>query len=190
MNAKRSKKRRIQNNNENVTAPPRQGLILGGFWRRVVAGLLDLVMTAPVAVLGFVFWARMLWIEFPGSKGELFYWLLNVPFSDDPMLVPGIFFGFLMGLTALYFYTSVWGASPGQRIMRLRVVDGAGRRVGPVRGAFRTLGLMLSLGYLFLGVLWIGFDRLRQGWHDKLAGTYVVKTERSEYLNDLSGLTR
>ncbi len=158
-------------------------MVLAGFWRRLVAGMLDFFITAPVAALGFVFWARMLWVEFPGSRGEFIYWLLDVPFSDDPMLIPGILFGALMGLSALYFYTSAWGASLGQRIMRLRVVDGGGCSVGPVRAAFRTLTLMVSMGYLFLGVLWIGFDRLRQGWHDKLAGTYVVRDETRRTLS-------
>jgi uncharacterized RDD family membrane protein YckC len=29
---------------------------------------------------------------------------------------------------------------------------------------------------IFIGVIWVAFDPNKQGWHDKIAGTYVVKT--------------
>jgi uncharacterized RDD family membrane protein YckC len=30
----------------------------------------------------------------------------------------------------------------------------------------------------FLGMLWVAFDARKQGWHDKLAGTVVIKDRR------------
>jgi uncharacterized RDD family membrane protein YckC len=29
---------------------------------------------------------------------------------------------------------------------------------------------------LLLGFIWVGFDQRKQGWHDKLAKTVVIKT--------------
>jgi uncharacterized RDD family membrane protein YckC len=40
----------------------------------------------------------------------------------------------------------------------------------------RYVGLIISCLVIFIGVIWAAFDANKQGWHDKIAGTYVVKT--------------
>ena len=42
----------------------------------------------------------------------------------------------------------------------------------------RALGCFLSLCVVFLGFIWIAFDPNRQAWHDKIAGTVVVRAKR------------
>lgn len=44
-----------------------------------------------------------------------------------------------------------------------------------VRSLLRYVGLIISFAVLFLGVIWVGFDRRKQGWHDKIAATVVVR---------------
>jgi uncharacterized RDD family membrane protein YckC len=44
-----------------------------------------------------------------------------------------------------------------------------------VRMLLRYVGLLISIAVLFIGVIWAGFDRRKQGWHDKIAGTVVVR---------------
>ena len=39
----------------------------------------------------------------------------------------------------------------------------------------RYVGLLIGIVIFFLGVIWAGFDRRKQGWHDKMAGTVVVR---------------
>ena len=39
----------------------------------------------------------------------------------------------------------------------------------------RYVGFILSCIVIFIGVIWVAFDANKQGWHDKIAGTYVVK---------------
>jgi uncharacterized RDD family membrane protein YckC len=39
----------------------------------------------------------------------------------------------------------------------------------------RYVGLLLGFLCLFIGVIWVAFDANKQGWHDKIANTYVVK---------------
>jgi uncharacterized RDD family membrane protein YckC len=41
----------------------------------------------------------------------------------------------------------------------------------------RYFAYLASIIPLFLGFLWIAFDKRKQGWHDKLAGTVVVHHE-------------
>lgn len=43
-------------------------------------------------------------------------------------------------------------------------------------GAFlRYVGFFISCVVFLLGVIWAAFDAQKQRWHDKIAGTYVVK---------------
>jgi uncharacterized RDD family membrane protein YckC len=45
-----------------------------------------------------------------------------------------------------------------------------------VTGAIiRYVGLILAFLCLLIGIIWVAFDANKQGWHDKIAGTYVVK---------------
>jgi len=66
------------------------------------------------------------------------------------------------------------GTTVGGIICNLRVVRLDGRPVGWETAVLRALGCFLSLVVAGLGFLWIAFDRERQGWHDKIAGTVVV----------------
>ena len=82
-------------------------------------------------------------------------------------------------LQAVYF-TYFWSAAGkgqtlGSRALNIRVVktDGSYLDYG---GAFlRYVGFFISCVAFLLGVIWAAFDAQSQGWHDKIAGTYVVK---------------
>jgi uncharacterized RDD family membrane protein YckC len=39
----------------------------------------------------------------------------------------------------------------------------------------RFFAYFVSIFPACLGFLWIAFDRRKQGWHDKIAGTVVVR---------------
>ena len=70
--------------------------------------------------------------------------------------------------------SSLNGQMVGNLVMGVRVVKADGGRVSFSRAAARMLGAYLSGLLLFLGFFWAIFDKRRQGWHDKLAGTVVV----------------
>lgn len=69
---------------------------------------------------------------------------------------------------------SLNGQTVGNLVLGVRVVKADGRRVSFIRAAARMLGAYLSGLLLFMGFFWVIFDKRRQGWHDKLAGTVVV----------------
>jgi len=86
--------------------------------------------------------------------------------------------GLLIGLFALLYYVYFWsttGQTIGHRVMSLRVVrvDGAPLSIGT--GVMRLIGFIISEIPLFLGLLWVLWDAGKQGWHDKIAGTCVVR---------------
>ena len=59
-----------------------------------------------------------------------------------------------------------------------RVVDA--KTLGPIstrQAIVRYIGYFVSTFSLFLGFIWVGIDRRKQGWHDKMAGTVVIEVE-------------
>jgi uncharacterized RDD family membrane protein YckC len=81
------------------------------------------------------------------------------------------------GLVLILVYNSVclsvFGKTVGMAIFGLRVVRADGRKPGLIRAAVRTAAYALS-SILMLGFIWISVDNRRQGWHDKIARTFVV----------------
>jgi uncharacterized RDD family membrane protein YckC len=68
------------------------------------------------------------------------------------------------------------GATPGKMLVKARIVTAeelapasTGRLIG------RFFAYFVSAIPACLGFLWIAFDKRKQGWHDKLAGTVVVR---------------
>ncbi|HLA48407.1 MAG TPA: RDD family protein, partial [Nitrospinota bacterium] len=57
----------------------------------------------------------------------------------------------------------------------LKVVPVADSMMTYKKAFIRYIGYIISEIPLFLGFLWIVFDKDKQGWHDKIAGTFVVK---------------
>ena len=67
-------------------------------------------------------------------------------------------------------------ATPGKQLLGLRVVDArTGARLSLGQAIGRYLGYFVSIVPLCLGLLWVAFDARKQGWHDKLAGTVVLR---------------
>jgi uncharacterized RDD family membrane protein YckC len=81
------------------------------------------------------------------------------------------------------YYSYLWSASSplgagqtvGMKIFGIRVVRTDGSDLTVVQGLIRWVGLVISIAVIFIGVIWAAFDAEKQGWHDKIAGTYVVK---------------
>jgi uncharacterized RDD family membrane protein YckC len=80
----------------------------------------------------------------------------------------------LAALTVIGFWRYC-GATPGKLAVAVRIVDArTGQPVGTGRLALRLLCYLVSALPLYLGFLWIAFDRRKQGWHDKIAKTVVI----------------
>lgn len=77
------------------------------------------------------------------------------------------------------FTTSIFGGTPGKIITGLSVVNSQGQRLSFWRAFFRNdIGYLISGLFLNLGFVWILFDRQRRGWHDQIAGSFVIVSRK------------
>ena len=69
--------------------------------------------------------------------------------------------------------------TPGRKLLKIKVVNAKGEDVGFWRGAFReTIAKLISGLFFYIGFFWIAWDRRKRGWHDHIAGTFVVRVQR------------
>lgn len=128
-----------------------------GFWIRAVAVVIDVaIMVVAIGIpLAFIFGG-------PLPQGSAMDVLVNyiLPFA-----------------LTIFFWLKYLG-TPGKMIMKLKVVDkdtfealSMGQAVG------RYFAYILAMLPIFLGFIWIAFDEKKQGWHDKLANSVVIRGE-------------
>ena len=93
-------------------------------------------------------------------------------------LLKGVGYALGIGLEFAYFTYLEGGLSGqtlGKRAMGIRVVDfNTGGPIGYNRAFVRQIGRIVSTIVIYIGYLWMLWDRERQTWHDKLANDVVV----------------
>ncbi|OQX54533.1 MAG: hypothetical protein B5M48_00245 [Candidatus Omnitrophica bacterium 4484_213] len=122
---------------------------LGGFWERFAAYFIDGIILGVASVI----------LNFIPILGQILYFLLVI-----------LYFPYFYGTT---------GQTPGKKILGLKVVRLDGLDLTYGKGFLRgLLGYFIS-GLIFFGYLMIGWDKKKQGLHDKISGTTVVAKEKS-----------
>jgi uncharacterized RDD family membrane protein YckC len=155
-----------------MSEPTPKGAIaleFAGFWRRFGAYVIDAI------VLGAIFSVLepLLWPDF----GKLFN--INSSFDNTYWMtqfkaLANVISALLSGIYFVAFW--VWrGQTLGMMVAGVKVIRLDGTAIDTGRAIVRYLGYIISIIPLFLGFIWIAFDAHKQGWHDKLAETYVVK---------------
>ena len=90
--------------------------------------------------------------------------------------------GFLLWIA---YFTGMWywkGTTIGGLVLGLRVVRLDDRPMDLPTALVRALGGALGILMCFLGLLWCAWDPEKQGWHDKMAGTVVIRTNSAQPL--------
>lgn len=162
-------------------------IVYAGFNDRAFAGVIDAGLCIFLFYQPFYAIARML---FGHERAMQFYSLAGLAMTQEQQLAmvssPGYFTDYILNsimqmavIGAVYIV--VWSyssATPGKWLLRMRIVDArTGCRPTQRQFIIRFFAAILSFLPLTLGFLWIAFDEKKQGWHDKLAGTVVVKVK-------------
>jgi len=131
-----------------------------GFWLRVWASLIDTVLMLFVLVpLMFAIYGR----ERMASGVTL----------TGPA---NILVSYILPAVAVIAFWSAKHATPGKMVIGAKIVDAkTGGSPSFAQHVIRYLGYFVSTIPFGLGLIWVGIDRRKQGWHDKLAGTVVVR---------------
>ncbi|HEU5126013.1 MAG TPA: RDD family protein [Verrucomicrobiae bacterium] len=118
--------------------------------------------------------------EFPKAG---FWERMGAAFLDWAlMLIPFTILGPLGWFVVLAYFAGMWtwkGTTIGGIVMNHRIVRQDGLPVTFVVALVRGLAAAFSAFILFLGFFWIGWNLEKQGWHDKIAGTYVLRMPRT-----------
>ena len=79
----------------------------------------------------------------------------------------------------IFMEASAKQATFGKHAMKIIVADAAGNQLSLEQSIKRNASKVLSYLVLLIGFLWILFDKNRQGWHDKIAQTYVLNRDET-----------
>ncbi len=136
-----------------------------GFWVRVGAALIDTILIIIVT------WPLLRLIYGP-QYGESDFFSLGPLDTLISYVLPAI------AVIVFWIYKS---ATPGKMALRLSIVD-AKTGEKPSTGQFigRYFAYYVSIIPFFLGLIWVGIDKRKQGFHDKLAGTVVIRNKSAE----------
>jgi uncharacterized RDD family membrane protein YckC len=134
-----------------------------GFWLRTAASLIDSVLVSlllvPIASL---------------LLGHGLQFDMSGDFSLTSLLI-----NVVLPAVAVVWFWIARQATPGKMVFGARVVDAqSGAPMTTRQSIGRYLGYYVSLFGLGLGFAWVAFDARKQGWHDKLAGTVVIRPRR------------
>jgi uncharacterized RDD family membrane protein YckC len=133
-----------------------------GFWARTGASIIDTILLLMIT------WP-LLWMIY----GEAYFDFEETSFIAGPadLLITWI----LPLIFTLVFWMRKQG-TPGKLVMSAHVVDEkTGGSLSLRQSAIRYLGYFVSMLPLCLGFFWVAFDKKKQSWHDKIAGTVVVR---------------
>lgn len=126
-----------------------------GFWMRFSASIWDgLILGIPMTIIMFLL----------GMIGAT----IGVPSIQ--------YLGVLVYVVVYVYMEGVLGGTPGKSLVGISIRNEKGEFIGIPMAILRYIGRILSVLILGIGYLMIAFDNRKQGLHDKIAGSFVVKT--------------
>ena len=136
-----------------------------GFWARVGAALIDSVLLLAIIA-------------------PLLYWIYGPSYfvADDAVHgAADVLLNWVLPAVAVVMFWVYRQATPGKMVVGARIVD-ADTAGPPSTGQLvgRYFAYYISILPFCLGLFWVAFDARKQGWHDKLARTVVVRDRRSD----------
>lgn len=128
------------------------------------------------------FWWRFLTFIIDSILVSFLLYPLLVFALGDPMgtSTAGMLLQLLLPAIAFIAFWSARSTTPGKMAIGAEIVDATtGAKPSLGQCVIRYIGYYVCIIPLFLGFFWIGFDKRKQGWHDKMANTVVVFRDKS-----------
>ena len=142
----------------------KEELQYAGFWIRVFASIIDGIIVAAITfsmlhlVYGENMWNKSSLIL--GPADFLLNWIFPIVF--------------------VLLFWNYYLATPGKMLINAKIVDArTGKKPSLRQFIMRYIGYIPASTVFLLGIFWVAFDSRKQGWHDKIAGTVVVRKNQT-----------
>jgi uncharacterized RDD family membrane protein YckC len=139
-----------------------------GFWLRLIAAIVDQILCGVAAFL----------ISFP--LGIVLGASMEDTSTIEEIKSAAEVFGFILGILVSWLYftvseSSVWQATLGKKMFGLKVTDMDGNKISLGKANGRYWSKIISALPLLIGYIMVAFTKRKQGLHDIIAGTLVIK---------------
>ena len=158
-----------------------------GFWRRLVAFIIDSTMVTIIfvilsAIAGLAFFFGAMSANNTALLNEL-----AKPKGLSSVVLLVLCFYVTINIAYFTYFHGTTGRTLGKMLLGLQVYCADGTEVSFGIAFLRAVGYLVSslLFTIPLGFIWAAFDKKKQAWHDKIAGTVVVIKEQE---NESAGL--
>jgi uncharacterized RDD family membrane protein YckC len=139
---------------------PMPGWHYAGFWVRFLAFLIDGILLGIISSAFTPVWGP----QFTTTGNQI-----AVHAGSNAI-------GTLVGLIYFVGFWAWRGQTVGMMPFNMQVVSVTdGKKIDVVRGLLRYVGYIISAIPLLIGFIWAAFDARKQGWHDKIASTLVIR---------------
>ena len=133
----------------------------GGFWKRVIAYLIDAFIIAfPVTMIFGTVIPQTMMTD-------------NIQVTSVAVSMPQVI---MLVASWVYFAgleSSAWQATVGKKMLGMKVTDTSGERIDFIKATIRYFAKILSSFILMIGFIIVAFTAKKQGLHDFIAGTLV-----------------
>jgi uncharacterized RDD family membrane protein YckC len=154
-----------------------------GFWRRVIATLIDAAIIQLFTQVLFLIWSSTISLALFSASAA----------ASLALFITSLFLMVLFSMTAGTMYCAIFESSrllatPGKLFMQIYVTDLNGGQLSLARAIGRNVAKIISFLPLCLGYLCIAFTSRKQGLHDMIASTLVVKRPDASFSRILLGV--
>jgi uncharacterized RDD family membrane protein YckC len=134
-----------------------------GFWIRVGATFIDVFLLSIILLpLTMMVYGDLTW------KREG----LILGFAD-------FLINYVLPFVATILFWLYKSATPGKMVLNIKVVDAdTGEKLSVGQSIGRYFAYIPAMAILMIGIIWVVFDKRKQGWHDKLAKTVVIRKRK------------
>jgi len=148
-------------------------IIYIGFWLRFAASIIDTIaITAIILPILLLFYGKDLFAIH--IDPDLMTTLQNMTPEFGEFIIK-----YILPAIAVILFWILKSATPGKMAISAVIVDAKTfGKPSTLQLIIRYLGYYISILPFMLGLFWVAFDRRKQGWHDKLAGTVVIEKRR------------
>lgn len=139
-----------------------------GFWFRVIAAIVDVIICQIAVIIIVLPLGFALGLSMSGTS------------TQTEIEAVGSGLGTILGILIQWLYftaqeSSAWQATLGKKMLGIKVTDMNGERIGFGKANARYWSKILSALILFIGYFMVAFTEKKQGLHDMIAGTLVMR---------------